>query len=67
MEDETKGIVHKMSKIDINKDEREAEIVIKRAMNQGGEVKNDLVKLVIKTIVDMKNKMRNDNSGIPLK
>lgn len=32
MDDEAKGLVSKMSKIDINKDEREAEAVIKRAM-----------------------------------
>ena len=35
MDEEAKGLVSKMSKIDINKDEREAEAVIKRAMEQG--------------------------------
>ena len=34
MEEDIKGIVRKVDKIDINRDEKEAEIVIKRAMNQ---------------------------------
>lgn len=33
MEEESHGLIHKMSKIDINRDEKEAEVVIKRAMN----------------------------------
>jgi hypothetical protein len=32
MEDETHALVQKVSKIDLNKDEKDAEVVIKRAM-----------------------------------
>lgn len=39
MEDEAKGLISKMSKIDIHKDERDAEAVIKRAMSQKITVK----------------------------
>jgi hypothetical protein len=32
MEEESHGLIQKMSKIDINRDEKDAEAVIKRAM-----------------------------------
>jgi len=35
MEDESGGIIQKMSKIDINKDDKEIENIIKQAMGQG--------------------------------
>jgi hypothetical protein len=38
MEDETHGIIQKMSKIDINKDEKDAEEVINRAVANNEDV-----------------------------
>ena len=56
-----------MSKIDINKDEKEAEIVIKRAMNQKGSVKKQLKAMVFKAIVNLKNNLKTDNGAISLR
>lgn len=57
MEDETKGIISKMSKIDINQDDREAEKVMKRAMGQEGEVKKEVRSAVFRAISDL-NRVR---------
>ena len=56
-----------MSKIDINKDEKEAQIVIKRAMNQKGSVKKQLKAMVFKAIVNLKNNLKTDNGAISLR
>ena len=56
-----------MSKIDINKDEKEAEIVIKRAMHEHETVRKELKSMVFKTITELKNNSKSSNQAIALK
>ena len=66
MKDET-GLVSRMSKIDINKDERDAEATIKRAMGENLEVGKEQKKIVFKVITELKNKSKSSSGAITLK
>ena len=69
MEDESFGIVQKMSKIDIHKDEKEAEAVIKRAMTAQSPVNIPKEKrsLVFRAITELKKQLKTDKGHITLK
>lgn len=69
MEEESHGLVQKMSKIDINRDEKEAEAVIKRSMAGTNitELKKEQKSLVFKAITELKNRSKSDKGAISLK
>lgn len=69
MDEESHGLINKMSKIDINRDEKEAEAVIKRAMagTTDFELKKTQKSLVFKAIAELKNKSKVNKGGISLK
>lgn len=66
MQDQTVVLVQKVSKIDLNKDDRDAEAVIKAAMaSQNSQIvlKKESRALVFKTIVNLKNHLKNSGGG----
>uniref|UniRef100_A0A1J3JYM5 Uncharacterized protein n=3 Tax=Noccaea caerulescens TaxID=107243 RepID=A0A1J3JYM5_NOCCA len=58
------GITHKMARIDINKDDKEAEKVLKVAV--GTKVTKEQKSLVYRTITELRNKSRNDGLSISI-
>lgn len=67
MDDEAKGLITKMSKIDIHKDERQAEVVIKRAMEQIKTVKKEQRSMVFRAVTELKNALKTDQGAITLR
>ena len=66
MQDQTVVLVQKVSKIDIHKDEREAEAVIKAAMaNQDPQItlSKQSRALVFKAIITLKSHHKNNGGG----
>jgi len=56
-----------MSKIDINKDERDAEDVIKKAMSQSPTVKKQQKSMVFRAITELKNNLKVAGGAITLR
>lgn len=56
-----------MSKIDIHKDERDAEAVIKRAMSQKITVKKEQKSMVFRAITELKNSLKTEQGSISIK
>ena len=58
-----------MSKIDIHKDEREAENVIKRAMEQDHKttVKKEQRSMVFRAVTELKNSLKTEQGAITLR
>ena len=56
-----------MSKIDIHKDERDAETVIKRAMEQKNTVKKEQRSMVFRAVTELKNSLKTEQGAITLR
>ena len=67
MEDEAKGLVSKMSKIDINKDEREAERIIRLAMSKDSAVTKEHKSMVYRAINELNRSMKVAGGAITIK
>jgi DNA replication licensing factor MCM3 len=63
-EESAHGITHRMQRIDINKDEREAEDVIQRAVAASKPSPKEHKSIVFKALAEVKNKIRNENGSI---
>jgi len=67
MEDEAKGLVSKMSKIDINKDEREAERIIRQAMSQDKVVTKEHKSMVFRAINELNRNQKVAGGAITIR
>lgn len=67
MEDEAKGLVSKMSKIDINKDEREAERIIKLAMSQDNIATKEHNSMVYRAINELSRSLKMAGGAITIR
>lgn len=66
MDDESGGLIQRMSKIDINKDDKDAEAIIKRAITEKVKVTKEQKSAVFKALTQLKNSHKGDKGSFTL-